>query len=119
MDYYGSFGDSKANALERMQPVLDSVLEAHETGDYALFRALVTDAFADKVSERGFKQAREAMHPRLGELVSMHFLASLRRGVNPMLVFVARYGNTEDDVLIQATFRNGTYPPKLDALWIE
>ncbi len=119
MEFFGSFGDTKANALERLTPVLDSALKAHESGDYALFRSLISDALADKISAQAFRQAHEEIQPQFGELESLHVLAALRRGEDPMLICVARYSKTDDDILIKATFKNATHPPKLDSLWIE
>lgn len=119
MEYFGSFGQSKQEALKLLEPVLDSALEAHQTGSYADYMKLVTDELSAKVTEQGFIKAYREIRPSLGDLIEKSFLASLNRNDNPMLLYSAKYTGTSDDVLINITFKNNTMPPKIEWLWIE
>lgn len=119
MNYFGSFGKDDKQALERLIPVLDQALHAHQVGDYQAFLSVITPELAEQISEDGFAMAFQELAPQLGKLESKSFLAALRRQDNPLLLFAARFAATGDDVLIQAMFKNGTEPPLIDSFWIE
>ena len=119
MNYFGTFGETDKDALLILMPVLDRALHAHKVGNYQEYVSIITSDLAGKISEEGFKKAHREISPTLGTLQSKCFLASLQRGKNPMLLFSAKFSGTEDDVLINATFKNGTEPPLIDWLWIE
>lgn len=36
-----------------------------------------------------------------------------------MLLFSAKFSNTEDDILINVKFKDGSEPPLIEWLWIE
>lgn len=119
MDYFGTFGDTSDAALARVLPVVDSILEAHETGDYRNFATLVTEELRNKVTDEGFRKAHLEMQPTLGRLQSKRFLGALNRGGNPLFLWAAKYERCADDVLIRIGFKNGTEPPRVDWIWIE
>lgn len=119
MKYFGNFGTSGQEALNRLEPVLDGALEAHQSGNYADYLSLVTEKLSEKVTEQGFLKAHREIQPGLGKLIGKSFLASLNKNDNPMLIYSARYSETSDDVLITVIFKNNTNPPKIDWLWIE
>jgi len=119
MDYFGSFATTNDNALKLLTPVVDKALIAHQEGNYQDYVSIITNELAEKVTEESFIRAHKEIAPQLGKLQSKSFLASLKRDANPMLLFSAKYSGTEDDILINVTFRNDTQPPKIDWLWIE
>lgn len=119
MNYFGSFGRSENEALKTLEPILSKALLAHIEGDFEAYSALISEELASMISESKFKKAHREIQPQLGELVSKKFIASLKKGDNPMLLFSAKYTATLDDVLINVTFKNKTSPPKIDWLWIE
>jgi len=119
MNFFGNFGSTDEEALQLLMPVVDRALYAHQVGNYQEYLSIVTSDLAAKVSEEGFLKAHREVAPQLGALQSKKFLASLRRGKNPMLLFAARFSLTEDDVVINVTFKSGTKPPLIEWLWIE
>ena len=119
MNYFGSFGSTEKTALDKLLPTVDHALGAHESGDYDSYLLIITHELSEKVSREGFEKAHTELFPYLGKLGSKTFLGSFKRGLNPMLLFAAKYANTEDDILINVTFKNGTEPPLIDWLWIE
>lgn len=119
MDYFGSFGETQAEALARLEPVLETALESHESGDYEAFAQVATDDLRTKVPKENFLKAHQEVAPQLGHRESMRFLASVNRGSNPMLLYAAKYSATADDVLINVTFENRSQPPAIQWLWIE
>lgn len=119
MDYFGSFGNSKKEALSKLEPILKAALKSHETGDYEAYSDIITDELKRKLPKENFMKAFEEIAPKLGRLTSMRFLGSLNKDGNPMLVYAARYAETSDDVLITVTFKDGSHPPKIGWLWIE
>ncbi len=119
MNYFGTFGETDKEALQLLMPVIDRALHAHRVGNYQEFVSVITSDLARKITEEGFMKAHHEIAPQLGTLQSKCFLASLQRGKNPMFLFSAKYSGTEDDVLINVTFKSGTEPPLIDWLWIE
>ncbi|WP_448546475.1 hypothetical protein [Thalassotalea fusca] len=119
MDYFGSFATTSENALKLLTPVVDKALVAHQEGNYRDYAAIITNELAEKVTEESFARAHKEIAPQLGKLQSKSFLAALKRDTNPMLLYSAKYSGTEDDILINVTFKNGTHPPQIDWLWIE
>ena len=119
MNYFGTFGETDQEALQLLMPVIERALHAHTVGNYQEFVSVITHDLAEKITEEGFIKAHHEIAPQLGTLQSKYFLASLQRGKNPMLLFSAKFSGTEDDVLINVTFKSGTEPPLIDWLWIE
>ena len=119
MDYFGSFGKTEETALDTVGPIADSMLEAHEAGDYQRFSSLATDGLKRKVTPHGFSKAHQNLQPAFGRLLSKRFLGSLNRNGDPLFLWVAKYENRSDDVLIQIGFKNSTEPPRVDWIWIE
>lgn len=106
-------------ALQLLVPVVDRAIDAHEVGNYQEYISLATSDLASKITENGFLAAHREVAPQLGTLRSKELLASLRRGNNPMLLFSAKFSNTEDDILINVKFKDGSEPPLIEWLWIE
>ena len=119
MNFFGTFGSTDTEALQVLMPIVDRALHAHQVGDYREYLCEITSDLAEKVTEEGFIRAYQNLAPQLGTIQSKSFLASLRRGENPMLVFSAKFSGTEDDILINVTFRSGSEPPLIEWLWIE
>lgn len=119
MNYFGTFGSTESEALRLLMPVVDRALHAHQIGNYQEYFSVITSDLAAKVTEKGFLQAHREVAPQLGILQSKSFLASLRRDENIMLLFSAKFSGTEDDIVINVTFKNGTEPPLIEWLWIE
>ncbi|MBR9794001.1 MAG: hypothetical protein GYB58_19870 [Gammaproteobacteria bacterium] len=118
-DYFGGFGKNAAQALKILMPVVDIALKAHETGDYQAFRNVMTDSLAARITPDGFQNAYKTIAPELGPLISKRLLAAVNRAGNPRLLFVARYTNTSDDILINITFTNSADAPLINEMWIE
>lgn len=119
MNFFGTFGLTDKEALQRLLPVVDTALYAHQVGNYQEYLSVITSELAEKVSEEGFLKAHRELAPQLGTLQSKSFLASLSRGNNPMMIFSAKFSGTQDDIVINITFKSGTNPPLIDWLWIE
>ncbi|MFC3200435.1 hypothetical protein ACFOEW_01195 [Alteromonas oceani] len=117
--YFGCFGKNAAEALAILMPVVDIALKAHETGDYQAFRNVMTDSLAARITPDGFQNAYKAIAPELGPLICKRLLAAVNRAGNPRLLFVARYTNTSDDILINITFTNSADAPLINEMWIE
>ena len=118
-DYFGFFGKNAAEALALLMPVVDIALKAHETGDYQAFRDVMTDSLAARITPEGFQNAYAAIAPQLGQLTSKRLIAAVNRAGNPRLLFVARYTNTSDDIMINITFTNDAEAPLINEMWIE
>lgn len=119
MNYFGSFGNNKNLALERLLPRVEEILKVHEQNDYDGFGKLITPELANKVTREVFTLANQEMRPNLGTLVSMSYLAAFNRNEDPMLLFCAKYSGTEDDILVTVTFKNNSEPALIDHIWIE
>ena len=118
-DYFGCFGKNATQALAILMPVVDIALRAHETGGYQAFRDVMTESLAARITPEGFQKAYEAIAPQLGPLISKRLVAALNRAGKPRLLFVARYTNTSDDILINITFTNSAEAPLINEMWIE
>ncbi|MAJ68075.1 MAG: hypothetical protein CBB67_015160 [Alteromonadaceae bacterium TMED7] len=118
-DYFGAFGNNATQALAILMPVVDLALSAHETGDYQAFRNLMTDSLAARITPEGFQNAYKAIAPQLGPLISKRLVAAVNQAGNPRLLFVARYTNTSDDIVINITFANNAEAPLINDMWIE
>lgn len=114
-DYFGTFGKTRAEALEKLLPVVEALLGAHEAGNYKEFCTYMNEI---ETPEQIFLKGSEELKSTFGCLVSKKFLGALKRKENPMLLFSAKYTATGDDVLITVLFNNGTQPPKGESIWI-
>ncbi|WP_341503667.1 hypothetical protein [Gallaecimonas sp. GXIMD4217] len=117
-DDFGGFGNKK-QALAQLLPVLDAVLESHESGDYDAFCRHVSDDFRRRVSREAFARAHRQVQPGLGRLLGKRYLGMVRRPRGPLLLFAGNYEHGEGEVLIQALFADPGPPARLDWLWIE
>lgn len=119
MDYFGSFGSTRDEALDVLLPLVDELLESLGRGDYEAYCALITESLKSKISRESFDKTYEETQPKLGNLQTLRFLGSLNRNGNPRLVFEAKYEACADDILINITFSNDTAPPRVDWMWME
>ncbi|MBV1914011.1 MAG: hypothetical protein KUG72_01415 [Pseudomonadales bacterium] len=119
MNFFGSFGNTKEEAIAKLMPVADQIIAAHQDGNYSAFKSVITDDLSGKVDEDSFETAYRQIGLELGALISKQLLGCFRREGNPLLLFAAKYSKTEDDVLIHVSFANGSSPPKIDWIWIE
>ncbi len=119
MNFFGTFGSDDKEPLQLLIPVVERALHAHQAGNYQEYLSVITSDLAAKVTKESFMRAHREVAPQFGTLQSKTFLASLRRDENPMLLFSAKFSATEDDIVINVTFKNGTEPPLIDWLWIE
>lgn len=119
MHYFGFLGDNQEQILDKVTPVLDDILEAHAKQDYALFTKHLHTELTKKVSEKQFLDAAKATTTRLGTCGKKRFLAALRRDNRPMLLWVAKFSNSQNDVLISLIFDQQDDKPVVDWVWIE
>jgi len=111
-NYFGSYGTTKNEALGALDPVVDKVLDALQYGTYEAYIALLTEEFSTKIESSLFRKAHRSISSIMGNLESRSFLCAIKRQNNPVLVYAARYSESDDTILISVTFKNKTYPLK-------
>ena len=116
-NYWGKLGIDETDVLPLIEPIVKEVMKAHDDADYALFAQHMTSSLKSKITEEAFMEAHENVG--LGQLLEMQFIASLRKGDKPFVLWRARFSETKDDIVIQCAFDEKSDPPKVDWLWIE
>ena len=75
--FSGSFGTTKEDALKVLMPVADQIIDAHQNGNYSLFKVVITKDLSSKVDEDSFETAYKQIGLELGNLVSKDLLGCL------------------------------------------
>lgn len=119
MNYFGSYGPDQHHALSQLTPLVEQAIHCHEIGDYDTYLTVITPSLAQQLTREGFAKAHREVAPLLGQCQSITFIAALKRSDNPMLLFRAKYSHSQDDILINATIKNQSLPPRIEWFWIE
>ena len=119
MDYFGFLGSDPQQALDKVGPILDDLLRAHEKQDYELFACHLAREIRKKVPEQQFLQAARDTHKRLGRCEKRRFLAALRRDDRPMLLWSARFSGSKNDILISMILEQQDDTVAVHWFWLE
>ena len=119
MNYFGFLGRDQQQILDTVTPILNDLLDAHANEDYALFAGHLDKQRAGKIPEKQFLDAAKATNKRLGTCQEKHFLAALRRDDRPMLLWVAKFSNSDNDALISLILDRQDGETVVDWFWVE
>ncbi len=119
MEYFGFLGNNQEQVLNRVNPILDNILEAHEKKKYDLFIRNLQQEMREKISEKQFHLAAKETHKRLGQYQNRQFLAGLRRDDRPMLVWKAKFSRSENDILMTLVLDQQDSEVVVNWFWVE
>ena len=81
--------------------MIDSVLRGLSTGNYALYSRDFSEKNKKYFDEKVFDQAHEAVKERLGDYQGIKFIGFWKKGDYEILLWKARFLDTDDDILVQ------------------
>lgn len=119
MHYFGFLGDDQEQVLDKADPILDGILKAHEKKKYDLFARYLGSEQRKNITEKQFLEAAKATNKRLGDYQSRRFLAGLRRDNHPMLLWAAKFSDSEDDIMISLVFEQQDGETVVNWFWVE
>jgi hypothetical protein len=96
---------------EAGKKMVESIYLGLSTENYELYSRDFTDKHKKYFSKVNFDHAREAVKDILGDYKEMKFIGFWKKGNYDILLWKARFSETDDDVLIQmyVTKVDGTY----------
>ena len=119
MHYFGFLGSEPTQALESVEPILDDLLAAHEKVNYEQFAGHLQQSVREKMQQQQFQQAATETNKRLGRFLRREFLGGLRRDGRPMLLWAAKFSNSDNDILISLILAQEDDRTAVHWFWLE
>ena len=117
--YFKQFGSNKEEALNNLLPLVNLVIDAHVEGDYEKFGSVCSKRFLSQVTKDNFDRANQHFQPQMGAIIAKTLLTAIKQRGQTVLVYVAKFSNTEDDVLIRIALCKENDQAKIDWIVIE
>lgn len=117
--YFKPFGSNKEEALTNLLPLVNVVIDAHVEGDYEKFSSVCSKRFLSQVTKDNFDRANQHFQPQMGAIIAKTLLTAIKQRGQTVLVYVAKFSNTEDDVLIRIALCKENDEAKIDWIVIE
>lgn len=105
--------------LVEFEPIVDALLAAHDEGNYWQFADLATPELLERVSDAAFRRAYEEIRPGMGTAVSRRFLGFQHRRDEHVGIWVGRFSDTDDDILLRVGFTRRYDAWRVSSIWIE
>ena len=103
------------DAAESARPVLDKLLKAVETNDYANFVADGTDAFKADLTKEILEGVSVQLAPRMKKGYDASFLGELKQQGCQVLLWKVTYKDGGDDTLAKVVLKDG----KVAGFWLQ
>ena len=99
------------NAEEAGQKMIDSASRGLATGSYPLYSRDFTEKHKKYFNKEMFDKASEAVKENLGEYKGIKYIGFWKKGGYDILLWKAKFSDTEDDILIEmyVTKEDDTY----------
>lgn len=117
--YFKPFGNNDEEALNNLLPIVNTAIDAHVEGDYQKFSSVCSKRFLSQVTQENFERAYHHFQPQMGAIIAKTLLTVIKQRGQSVLVYVAKFSNTEDDVLIRLAFCIENNKAKIDWMVIE
>lgn len=117
--YFKPFGNNDEEALNNLLPIVNAAIDAHVEGDYQKFSSVCSKRFLSQVTQENFERAYHHFQPQMGAIIAKTLLTVIKQRGQSVLVYVAKFSNTEDDVLIRLAFCIENNKAKIDWMVIE
>jgi hypothetical protein len=112
-------GRDNAQVQAVAAPILDSLLQGFDTGNYQLYSKYFDDTLKDMVSRQKFLQTREKIFKGIGKYESRSYLGFLRHGKATVVLWKAKFSKSPDDVLIKLVLSRRGDRVKVLGLWFQ
>ena len=110
---------SDAEIRETADPILDNILEGIAGADHAAY-VRDFDATMRKASgEKAFARVVKMTEAALGEYESREYLGYLERGGMTLLLWKARFSESDDDVLVKLVLNREEERTEVSGLWMQ
>jgi hypothetical protein len=117
--YFTQFGSNKDEALNNLLPLVNLAIDAHIEGDYKKFSSVCSKRFLSQVTKDNFEHAYQHFQPQMGAIIAKSLLTTIKQRGQTVLVYVAKFSNTVDDVLIRIALCKENNKAKIDWMIIE
>jgi hypothetical protein len=115
----GLIGQNDMEVQALAEPILDTVLNGFNDGNYGLYSQYFDDTLKDAITEKKFKQVREEILKKLGKYQSRTYLGFLTKGNATVVLWRGRFSRSEDDVLIKLVVSKRVDKVQVSGLWFQ
>jgi len=112
-------GQDNAQVQTVADPILESLLQGFDTGNYELYSKYFDDTLKDMVSKQKFLQTRDKIFKSIGKYESRSYLGFLRHGKATVVLWKAKFSKSPDDVLIKLVLSRRGDRVKVLGLWFQ
>jgi hypothetical protein len=109
--------DSQVKAVA--EPILNNLLTAFQDGNYAQYARDFDEARREAIPEVKFRQVRDDLREKLGELKSKKYLGFLNQQPHTIVLWKARFDATPNDVLIKLVLSKRQDKVVVAGLWFQ
>jgi hypothetical protein len=112
-------GQDNAQVQTVAAPILESLLQGFDTGNYELYSKFFDDTLKEMVSKQKFLQTRDKIFKSIGKYESRSYLGFLRHGKATVVLWKAKFSKSPDDVLIKLVLSRRGDRVKVLGLWFQ
>jgi len=117
--YLTPFGNTQEEALNNLIPIVNLAINAHVEGDYQQFSSVCSKRFLSQVTQESFELAYHQFQPQMGAFIAKTLVTIIKQRGQTVLVYIAKFSMTDDDVLIRIAFCKEGEVIKVDWMYIE
>ena len=112
-------GETNEEVTMIAEPILDNILEAFELNDYLRYSRDFDATLKESVSEKKFVEVDRYFQDSLGDYQSREYLGFVVKGKMSVVLWKARYSNSEDDVMIKLVVSKRGGECLVTGLWFQ
>ncbi len=100
-------------------PILDTMLNGLNDGNYGLYSKYFDDTLKDAIPEKKFKEVREDIQNKFGRYQSRTYLGALKQGNFSTVLWKGRFSKNDNDVLIKLVLSKRGDKVQVTGLWFQ
>lgn len=112
-------GETNEEVTMIAEPILDNILEAFELNDYLRYSKDFDATLKEAISEKKFVEVDRYFQDSLGDYQSREYLGFVVKGKMSVVLWKARYSNSEDDVMIKLVVSKRGDECLVTGLWFQ
>jgi len=112
-------GQDNSQVQAVADPILDTVLQGFQEGDYAAYSQYFDDTLKDVITKKKFLQVRSQILKSIGAYESRSYLGYLQKGKTTVVLWKGRFAASADDVLIKLVLSRRGDQARVLGLWFQ
>ena len=114
---FGKLG-TQEEALAKVAPIVDGILQAQDDADYEKFCSFFEGALKQNITKGDFEQNANQIHSKMGKLKEKAFVTSMVRSTLIGFVYKCKFDGSPDDFLVTITINDNSDPLMATGIWI-